>query len=212
MKTFVPLDFDWRRCELELREFRELLASNRILREQEQVLPFFRKRPHLSSFISTYHPDIVKRALIAYEYQLYGDFGADLVVGDDGTHSFCFIEFEDAKPSSLFSPSRRSVAQWSPRFLRGYSQVADWFWKLEDLRTTEDFVSRFGSRSAKLMGILVVGRSADLDSSQRARLDWWRRNVTIAGSSVLCCTYDELCSQLERRMVFSKFLTESPRR
>ena len=37
-----------------------------------------------------------------FEYPFYGDFAADLVVGDKAGKRFCVIEFEDGRKDSIF--------------------------------------------------------------------------------------------------------------
>ena len=55
-----------------------------------------------------------------------GNFLSDLVVGDSVTQSYCFVEFEEAAPTSLFvSKPDISTPEWSPRFERGFSQIVD---------------------------------------------------------------------------------------
>ncbi|MFI5398923.1 MAG: Shedu immune nuclease family protein [Candidatus Binatia bacterium] len=205
MKALEPLDFSWPDCENELKEFRVLLDSHHDLSERADILPFFRKRRNLSSFISTYHPHLLTRSLIAYEYPLYGDFSTDLLVGDARASAYCFVEFEDATQSSVFQDGGRSVPYWSQRFLSGYSQLVDWFWKLDDFRATADFTSRFGNRSAQFAGFLVVGRSRYVRPVDLERLVWWRNSVRISNQSVFCLTYDELCEGLEMRMAASRW-------
>lgn len=93
---------------------------------------------------------------------------ADLVVGDSVTHTYTFIEFEDAQASSVFvKHGGKATREWSPRFLREFSQLVDWFCKLDDQRDTGDFETRFGKRSIDITGLLVVGRLRDLSEGER---------------------------------------------
>jgi hypothetical protein len=39
---------------------------------------------------------------IAFQYQLFGDFSCDLVVGDSVRHTGLFVEWKDATAGSLF--------------------------------------------------------------------------------------------------------------
>ena len=73
-----------------------------------------------------------------------GSFRTDLVVGDSETHSYCFIEFEDATSSSIFVKRKRVMSQWASGFEHGFSQLVDWFWKIDDLKSTSSCRSTFG--------------------------------------------------------------------
>jgi hypothetical protein len=117
MKTFDPLAFDPVQCRKEVAEFQKWLARQSLLDEQKHILPFFRKRRHLSAFIAAYNPNVIRFNRIAFEYPLFGDFGCDLAVGDSVKHAYSFIEFEDAGPNSLFvKQGKKATREWSPRF------------------------------------------------------------------------------------------------
>ena len=130
MKTFLQFDFNASQCLIEVREFRKLLNGHGELGENKDILPFFKQNHHLSAFIASYVPSISKYDLLAYEYDLFGDFAADLVVGDSRSKNFLFVEFEDAKRFSVFKKaSGRSTPDWANRVEHGISQIIDWFWK-----------------------------------------------------------------------------------
>jgi hypothetical protein len=95
MKTFDALVFDERKCAGEVAEFQALLAANPDLKERQDILPFFRSRPQLSALVGLLDPYLVHLDRIAYEYDLFGDFTVDLVVGDSVSKAYGFIEFED---------------------------------------------------------------------------------------------------------------------
>ena len=201
MKDFDEIEIDLFQCAVELEEFGQLLASKARLSERGDVLPFFRERRHLSAFLASYHPAIGRRKrLLSYEYKLFGDFGVDLVIGSHSRPAFCFVEFEDASPTSIFSKSSRELPAWSPRFHRGFGQVVDWIWKLSEFQHTPDFARKFGSHSADFVGLLVVGRSADLEPRELARLRWFEQNVRVNSKHVHCCTFDELYLSLQERL------------
>src|SRR5437870_2196381 len=81
-KEFKKILFDPAQCRKELEQLRDMLATNSELQERKQVLPFFKERLHLSAYLGSYHPEIVRYDLVAHELPLFGDFVVDLVVGD----------------------------------------------------------------------------------------------------------------------------------
>lgn len=91
-----------------------------------------------------------------------------------------------------------------PRFEQGYSQIVDWFWKLDDFRRTGEFAERFGAPTAEFTGLLVIGRETFLSGQERDRLEWRRRNVIVNSQHVYCCTYDELCRDLRDTLSISE--------
>src|SRR5262249_38316873 len=149
------------------------LAKHPQLDERKHILPFFRKRRHLSAFIASYNPESVRFDRLGYEYSLFGDFTCDIAVGDSLTRAYCFSELEDARPASLFvKQGKKATREWSARFDHGFSQIIDWFYKIDDMRKSDDFAARFGARSISCNAILVVGRNHHLQAGERERLEW----------------------------------------
>lgn len=201
MKTFDTLAFKPTRCREELDELGVLLDAQEELEERNDVLSFFRKRRQLSAFIGSYPPYLSNFDRIAYEYDLFGDFKADLVIGDSSSGWYCFVEFEDASSSSVFKRKRSKVtSEWSSRLEHGFSQVVDWFWKLSDMENSREFMDRFGRDYAGYEAIIVVGRQDHLDWKEQQRLRWRRDNVMIGSKHVHCVTFDELFSHLDTRL------------
>jgi hypothetical protein len=197
MKTFTPLAFDPIQAHKEVLELRDLLAGNPVLEEHKDLVPFFRNRPHLSALCGLYDLQIHRFDRIAWEYELFGDFTCDLVVGDSETKGYCFIEFEDAGPRSLFvQQAQRAMRDWSPRFEHGYSQIIDWFYKLDDCKNSDDCEARFGKRTIDFTGVLVIGRQQYLQPGEALRLNWRRQHVIVHSKRIICVTYDELVSTL----------------
>jgi hypothetical protein len=201
MKEFLALAFDPITCRAELNEFRDLLAASPELEERRDILPFFRERRHLSAFIGSYSPYVSRYDQLAYEYSLFGDFACDLVTGYSQARSYCFVEFEDARTDSIFVRRKgKSTPEWSSRFEHGFSQLVDWFWKLDDARPSAEFRHRFGPKQPYFIGMLVVGRAHDLADREQHRLDWRLARVVIDSKPVLCVTYDQLLADLDERL------------
>jgi hypothetical protein len=103
MKTLEKIDISVSRCKTELAEFKRLLDSKASLSERDDILPFFNAHRHLAALVGSYNPRINRFDRIATEFSLFGDYACDLVIGDSITHNFCFVEFEDATPKSVFT-------------------------------------------------------------------------------------------------------------
>lgn len=196
MKKFLDIKFDPKICRSELGEFRLLLDGKQELSERNDILPFFRNHHQLSALVGLYNPNIIIADRIAYEFQIFGDFTADMVVGDSEKISYCFIEFEDGRMNSIFVDKGRSTLEWSPRFDHGYSQIIDWFWKLDDFEKTDEFEAMFGGKTIDFMGILIIGRSGYLKEKERRRLKWRQRKLAINSQHIYCFTFDELYNDL----------------
>ena len=207
MKEFKEISIDWNSVEKELLAFENLLTEHDNLEESSQILPFFEKSPNLSALIGKiYFPDLIEINRISYEYDLFGDFKADLVIGDFQNESYAFIEFEDGKFNSIFKKKKgKYQKEWSNRFEHGYSQIIDWFWKLDDLRQTVAFEDKFGVRDIDFEGILIIGRNSSLNNILDKRRFKWRRTHTIIQSKKIhCVTYDELLEDLKQQIKFLK--------
>ena len=201
MKRFSTLNFDTRICRQQVAELKQLLQSRQSLSELDDIIPFFKARQQLSALVGSYHAKIIVPDRIAFEYDIFGDFRSDLVVGDFVSNSYCFVEFEDATANSIFvSKSSRSIPDWSPRLDRGFNQILDWFWKLNDFERTEDFENRFNSRSIDYIGLLVIGRDKYLEPREKKRLDWRRKKLIVNSMHVQCITFDELYANLSARL------------
>jgi Domain of unknown function (DUF4263) len=198
-KEFQKIEFDPILCRKEAEELRDFLATNRELQERKQVLPFFKARLQLSAFLGSYHPDIVRYNLVAHELPLFGDFVADLVVGDSKNSAFAFIEVEDASPESIFV-KKRATPDWSPRFEHGFSQLVDWFFMLHEQGQTVNFENKFGSRTIRHLGILVIGRTEHLAIREEQRLRWRQEFVLLNSKQIHCKTFDHLRDDILDRL------------
>jgi len=190
------------KCLAELGELKNLLTKKQELGENEDILPFFRDRLHLSAFIASYSPSVARFDRIKHEFSLYSEFRADLVVGDSVSANYCFIEFEDAKKDSIFKKKGKNSTEWSPRFEHGYSQLVDWFWLVDDTRRTLISRRAFGTESISITGMLIIGRRAFLSSVENERLKWRLDKNLIDSNKIICITFDQLADDLESRLQY----------
>lgn len=205
MKSLKPVQFSRTGCDAELSEFASFLANNDALDEAPQILPFFREREHLSSFLGTMHGRLVNPDRLGYEFNLFGDFAADVVIGDSERGAYVLVEFEDAHENSVFVPGSRHRSHYSTRLEKGFSQLVDWLWLLDDQSQTSLFAEAFGTKTPFVRTLLVIGRTAHLSDSERRRLAWRSQNVSIQSHAVQILTYDQLCDSLQGRFdLFSK--------
>jgi hypothetical protein len=86
VKNLQPHIFEPNKCRREWNDYTALLASKPVLSERRDVLPFFTTREDLSLLICNYFPKIKTADRIAHEFGIYGDFTADLIVGDSSVH------------------------------------------------------------------------------------------------------------------------------
>jgi hypothetical protein len=199
MKHFDVLVFDQKTYERELADFEQLLNDSTTLNEQADILPFFRARRHLcaqiTSIVFNFNFNQVDR--IAFEYDLFGDFVSDLVVGSTQTNDYCFIEFENASVDSIFTKKKgRYESYYSCRFEQGYSQIADWFYQLNDVSESQ-ITKRFNTPKINFYGVLIIGRSSFLSETEQKRLTWRRRNFVVNSQHILIYTFDQLLVYLK---------------
>jgi len=199
MRGLDSFDIDIKQCWVELKEFENLLRDNKELNERRDILPFFKGRPNLSACIGWYAPDNLCNQ-IKHEFTLSGEFRADLVVGDSVNNIYCFIEFEDATEDSIFVNKGRSTSEWAPRFKDGFSQIIDWFWRIDDYKNTAQFRSIFGTENIEYQGIIVIGRDEFLSELEKARLKWYLNRVVVDSRKVICKTFDQLARDTRNRL------------
>jgi hypothetical protein len=204
MKEFLQIQFDSDQCRKELALFRNLLDGKKELEENADVKPFFEANKQLAAFLGSLSWNIICFDLLAFQYQLFGDYGCDMVVGDSVHKSYGFIEWEDATSASIFRPQgKKATPEWSARFEHGFSQIVDWFCKLDDMARTDEFEARFGARNTHYFGLLVVGRDEGLaHPRERRRWEWRSQKVVVNSLLVWCLTYDQLYDFLSRRLNF----------
>jgi hypothetical protein len=201
MKSLEKFTLNLPKCRRELADFRELLDRQGGLSERDEVLPFFKTHRHIAALIGAYNPRINRFDRIASEFDLFGDYTCDLAIGDSTSHNFCFVEFEDASPNSVFIKKRgKSTPEWSPRFEHGFSQILDWFRILEDQQRTAQFNARLGAETIQYLGLLVIGRRQFLDDAQYQRMRWRSEQVQVGARQVHCITFDELFQTLSLKL------------
>ena len=83
------ITFDHALFEEELATLGNLLASKVDLSEMDDIQSLFKASKHLSAFLGTFAPDIGPATELAYEFPFFGDYRADLVVGDRSVSHFC---------------------------------------------------------------------------------------------------------------------------
>jgi hypothetical protein len=197
MKILQPHTLDPKNCRVEWNAYNSLLAANPTLSEQKDVLPFFKTSKDLSLLICSYFPNIKTPDHFAHEYEIDGDFVADLVVGDSKAHNYLLVEFENGASDSVFRKKNKATPDWAPRFEGAYSQLVDWLWKLEDKRSTADFENTFGNRRAKFQGLIVIGKGMNLSQQETDRLKWRMDRTLIDSNAVSVVSFEDLADDLD---------------
>lgn len=193
MKRLTEIAFQAAAARSEWHDYIALLQSHSRLAEAADILPFFKARDHLSLLVSGYYPEIREATHLAHEFQIYGDFAADLIVGDLQAGSFLLVEFEDAHAQSIFQAGGgRTYPKWTPRFEGAFSQLLDWLWKLEDMRSTQNFEHVFGRRDARFQGLIVTGKGMNLGAQELSRLRWRVEKVRVDSKAISCVSFDDL--------------------
>jgi hypothetical protein len=197
MKKFDPVQLDWRVFATELEEFKTLLDTHYELDENKHILPFFQQRQHLVAGLgfvfNLFNGSPADK--IAYEFDLWGKFKCDLVLGCSAIKSYVFIEFEDAKEDSIFKKIKnKSTSEFSNRFEHGYSQLKDWFYILDKMQDNVEYEARFGDRNIRYEGALIIGRKSFLrfEHDEPNRLEWHISHVIVNSKKILILTLDEL--------------------
>ena len=212
MKKFDTFQFDWRVFATELDEFKTLLDTHTELDENKHILPFFQQRKHLSASLGFVFNSVNSSPVdkIAYEFDLWGKFRCDLVLGCSAIGAYMFIEFEDAKADSVFKKSyNKNTSAFSSRFEHGYSQLKDWFYVLDNMQETSDFEARFGHRNIQYEGVLIIGRKHFLrpEYDEPNRLRWHITHVIVNSKKISIITLDDLYAFLAQTLQNMKNIT-----
>ena len=68
------------------------------------------------------------------------------------------------------------------------------------MKGTVEFKSQFGRDYISYNGMLILGRSEDLDYKEQMRLQWRLDKVVIDSKQIHCITFDELYEDLNKRL------------
>jgi hypothetical protein len=199
MKRFESFTLDRVAVWDELAAFETLLGPDTsALSERADILPFFRQNLNLASLLGFGKSHLITPDVLKPEFSLVGDHACDMAVGEkrDGKGLFCFVEFEDAEPGSVFRQGTKGTPDWSPRLEHGFSQIVDWFYALADQSQTRLFRDFFDTDLADYCGVLVIGRDGFLTDSMRTRLRWRSQNTLIGGKPISILTFDQLLRDL----------------
>jgi hypothetical protein len=201
MKKLEPIAFDYPLCRKQVEDFQAWLAAYDELSERDEVLPYFRARPQLAVLFGMFNPRIAWANRIAWEFDIFGDFACDLVVGEWERGEYCFVEFEDARSDSIFEKQgKKATREWGRRFDHGYSQIIDWAHKLDGRTPSADVLARFGRYEVNYETAFVIGRDRHLDDGEKQRLAWRSDKVAVNNKKVTCVTFDGLLSLFAVRL------------
>jgi Shedu protein SduA, C-terminal len=211
MKKLEEVVFDYAVCRAEVEALRAWLATTDELSERDDVLPFFKDRRHLAILFEVFNPRIGWADRFATEFDIFGDFTCDLAVGNWASRAYCFVELEDARTDSVFEKQGKKVTrEWGRQFDHGYSQIIDWFHKLDGRSPSEDLLARFGDYSISYEAVLVIGRDKHMDEGEKQRLAWRSDKVTVNSKKVYCTTFDALLRQFSTRLTLLERAVTGP--
>jgi hypothetical protein len=194
----------------EINEFRDFLATNP-RSERTHFLPFFAAHLQLGAYLATLNDKVGAGTHVETEVSLWGDFTCDLVAGSLEDRAFVFVEFEDAAETSLFRRQEgRKNSHWGMRVEHAVSQVIDWLFRISSEGASDRMERDFGARHITPMGLVVVGRSAEVSDYDRNRLDWRSKHSIVGGARLAIVTYDDLLAWLDGRVTLLRSFTEAP--
>jgi hypothetical protein len=158
MKEFLKIAYDRVQCRKELDQLRELLACKQELSERYDLQPLFQSCPQLAAFLGTSLPNLGPANRLAYEFPIFGDYAADIMIGNFERRTFCAIELEDARQNSIFNKLEgKAMSEWGRRLEHGFGQLIDWFFSFDDHKNSANFTKHFGYGHVDFYGMLLIG-------------------------------------------------------
>ena len=154
----------------------------------------------MTSLLGTFATDVGPADRIAEEFPIFGDFVADLVVGSASRRAYCLIELEEGSRDAVFAKlTVRATKEWGRRFERGFSQLVDWFFALDDVKNTQRIARDYGPGYVSFTGLLIIGRSGGMTEDDRRRLRWRRDRVLVDSHKIHCLTFDDVHDERSAR-------------
>jgi hypothetical protein len=206
VKEFKEIKFDLSAAATQLDAFESLLKSKAWLAESADLLPFFKANDQFVASLGLLFSVIGVPDRIAAEYDLWGDFRADVVIGDSRRAAYVVIELENAEEDSIFRKvGTKATREWSPRFEHGYSQILDWLHQLDTQRQTAQMEGRFGVREPVFTAALLIGRDAGVVGPiEKDRFAFRVHRVAVDSKKVECITFDQLAAALRDKMTIMR--------
>lgn len=203
MINMIPAKLDLPAVYIDLAALDKLLADKDELDETGtgSLQAFFTSRPNLLLLMShAFCPGLLPAAYLP-ECSVVHEFRADYAMANHDRSKFLFVEFENAKEDSIFTSKAKTKAnrsfQWSRAFERGFSQVVDWYFRIDDYQKTSKIEEHVGAPKIDYVGILLPGRDCFLKQAGLMQRFEWRRKFTLINSQHLhCFTFDELALEL----------------
>ena len=184
-----------------LLDIHQPIKERRELEEKEHLQIFFNNHPivlcTLAHLVEMSELDVDE---MQFEFDLWGNFRCDVGFGNSTTNTYCLIELEGAQKNSLFKNKPKNYPKYSDRLECGYSQIIDWFFKIDEIKNTSGIKRRFAGEYPRVNAVLIIGRSHFLNTDlERNRFNWRRDNTLIGAKNVNCLTYDELLVYFESK-------------
>jgi len=187
------------KCEDDLKAFEALLQNPNEELGETELLKFFTNHPNLILLMGKI---VLSPRFYMDEFNLFNEFYPDFGIADKNKESFVFVEFEEAKQFSIFGEKVNKASirhEWGVKLERGFSQIINWFYRLEDHKRSNKFKEHFGGKEIKYWGILVVGRDAHIPPGASERIEWRFDRVTVDLKRVYFYTYDGLYRELKSK-------------
>jgi hypothetical protein len=207
MKKLEEASYTLTKLEPELAALENLLLTKQNLDEIADISPVFKNKCNLCTFLLSLFPELASPDRYAHEFKIFGDFAADICVGSWTTETFLLVELEDAQPNSVFESCGRAKPCFGRSLEKGFSQLVDWFCKIDDMRSTSDFEDLFGTRSAKFHGLPLVGRENSIVKAERKRLAWRADRIHVNSQKMEILTYDTAAMALRKKLEHFKTIT-----
>lgn len=208
MITMIRTKLNLRQLGYDIVAFETLLDENEHLEEtgEHGLQQFFNSRPNLLLLMSGALVEGIVGSAYLTGCSILQEFYADYAIADRSGSKFLFVEFEHAKQNSIFTTKTRSKSshsyQWSRTFEHGFSQIVDWYFRLDDYHRTSKIEEHFGMPKIEYVGALILGRDHFLkQAGLMQRFEWRRRHTVINSRSLRCFTFDELARELREHYV-----------
>lgn len=199
---------DLKLLKLQLDEYGELLDSNDWLTERQVFNNFLKNKAELLKgiLLLNYPNEISNESIFVRTEVVFRDFRADSIIYNPyrGSKRLCLIEFEGAEPDSVFvRPSDSSGYKFSPKLIKGLTQLIDWDSCISSIEPiTNDwlrFTGKDNNQPLALSYILIVGRenlietqTESLSLELRRRLNYLRNKIILGNEFVIIMSYDEI--------------------
>jgi hypothetical protein len=197
MAQFQRIDLDFSKAETEFVEFRKFLQDNATFSERD-VVAQLKKRQHLSCLIGSMPAGVKGPTSTNLNFRYKEYFGQTWRSAICSRRPLFLSSSSPVKTQACSGDMRQTrceTGHGSLSMVLANSLIGRGRYKIR--ATTTIFKNSFGCDDLSAFYLLVCGREASMNSTEKKRFFWRGQNISFNGKIAACLTYDGVLLMFE---------------